>query len=123
VLLVEDEAPLREAVKKMLGKAGFTVVEAGDGLEAVKLLHSKSPRIDLLILDITLPGCSSHEVLRKAVESWPQIKILLTSAYSEEMARASMAATQVRGFVRKPFQLSTLLSTLRNTLSSSGPES
>jgi signal transduction histidine kinase len=118
VLLVEDEAPLRLAVKKMLGKAGFTVVEAGDGSEAVKLLHSKAARIDLLILDITLPGCSSHEVLREAVERWPQIKVILTSAYSEEMARASLTASQVRGFVRKPFPLSTLLSTLRNALSS-----
>jgi CheY-like chemotaxis protein len=118
VLLVEDEAPLRLAVKKMLGKEGFTVVEAGDGSEAVTLLHSKAARIDLLILDITLPGRSSHEVLREAVVSWPEIKVILTSAYSEEMARASLTASQVRGFVRKPFQLSMLLSTLRNALSS-----
>jgi PAS domain S-box-containing protein len=118
VFLVEDEAPLRQAVKKMLGRAGLTVLEAGDGSEAVKLLHSKAARIDLLILDITLPGCSSHEVLREAVESWPQIKVILTSAYSEEMAKARLTASQVHGFVRKPFELSTLLSTLRNALSS-----
>jgi nitrogen-specific signal transduction histidine kinase/ActR/RegA family two-component response regulator len=118
VLLVEDEAPLRLAVKKMLGNAGFTVVEAGDGPEAVQLLHSQAARIDLLILDITLPGCSSHEVLREAVESWPQIKVILISAYSEEMARASLTASQVRGFVRKPFQVTTLLSTVQNALSS-----
>jgi PAS domain S-box-containing protein len=118
VIVVEDEAPLRLAVKKMLGMAGLTVLEAADGTEAVELLHSKALRIDLLILDITLPGCSSHEVLREAVESWPQIKVILTSAYSEEMARASLTASQVCGFVRKPFQLSKLLSTLRNALSS-----
>jgi CheY-like chemotaxis protein len=116
VLLVEDEAPLRIAVKKMLGKAGFTVIEAGDGSDAIELLQAA--RIDLLILDITLPGRSSHEVLREAVESSPQIKVIITSAYSEEMARASLSASQIRGFVRKPFQLSTLLSTLRNVLSS-----
>jgi CheY-like chemotaxis protein len=118
ILLVEDEAPLRLAVKKMLGSAGLTVLEAGDGSEAVKLLRSKAARIDVLILDITLPGCPSHEVLREAVEDWPQIKVILTSAYSEEMAKANLTASQVRGFVRKPFQLSTLLSTLRNALSS-----
>jgi CheY-like chemotaxis protein len=118
VLLVEDEAPLRLALKKMLGNEGFTVFEAGDGSEAVKFFHSKTARIDVLILDVTLPGRSSHEVLREAVESSPQIKVILTSAYTEEMARASLTASQVRGFVRKPFQLSTLLSTLRNALSS-----
>jgi PAS domain S-box-containing protein len=118
VLLVEDEAPLRLAVQKMLGMAGFTVLEAADGVEAIALLHLKAARIDLLFLDITLPGCSSHEVLREAVEIWPQIKVILTSAYSEEMATAGLTASQIRGFVRKPFQLSTLLSTLRNALSS-----
>jgi CheY-like chemotaxis protein len=118
VLVVEDEAPLRVAVKKMLGKAGFTVLEAADGSEAVKLLHSTASRIDLLFLDVTIPGCSSHEVLREAVKGWPQVKVILTSAYGEEMAKGGLSAPQVRGFVRKPFQLGTLLSTLRNALSS-----
>jgi DNA-binding NtrC family response regulator len=102
----------------MLGMAGFTVLEAADGAEAVALLQLKAARIDLLFLDMTLPGCPSHEVLREAVESWPQIKVILTSAYSEEMATAGLTASQVCGFVRKPFQLTTLLSTLRNALSS-----
>jgi CheY-like chemotaxis protein len=117
ILLVEDEAPLRMAVKKMLGRAGFTVVEASDGSEAVKLLHSKALKIDLLILDVTFPGCSSNDVLREAVESWPEIKVVLASAYNEEMARAGLTASQVRGFVRKPYQVSTLLSALRDALS------
>jgi CheY-like chemotaxis protein len=118
VLLVEDEAPLRLAVKKMLGMEGLTVLDAADGVEAVELLHSNAARIDLLLLDVTLPGCSSHEVLREAVESRPQIKVILTSAYSEEMALANLTASQVCGYVRKPFQLGTLLSTLRTALSS-----
>jgi len=118
ILLVEDAEPLRLAVKKMLGKAGFTVVEAGDGSEAVELLHSKAERIDLLFLEMTIPGCSGDEVLREAVKCRPQMKIILTSAYSEEMAEARLVAPQVHGFVRKPFQFRTLLSTLRNALSS-----
>ena len=118
VLVVEDEAPLRVAVKKMLGKAGFTVLEAADGSEAVKLIHSTDSEIDLLFLDMTIPGCSSHEVLREAVEAWPQVKVILTSAYSEEMVKGTLSAPQVRGFVRKPFQLGTLLSMLRHALSS-----
>uniref|UniRef100_Q025N6 histidine kinase n=1 Tax=Solibacter usitatus (strain Ellin6076) TaxID=234267 RepID=Q025N6_SOLUE len=118
VLIVEDEAPLRVAVKKMLGKAGFTVLEAADGAEAVKLLHSTASRIDLLLLDMTIPGCSSDEVLREGAESWPQMKVILTSAYSEESVNGSMSAPQVRGFVRKPFRLGTLLSALRTALSS-----
>lgn len=118
VLLVEDEAPLRLAVKKMLGRAGFKVFEAADGTEAVELLHSKAARIDLLFLDMTIPGCPSPDVIKVAVKSWPDTKVILTSAYSEEMVRAGLSAPQIRGFVRKPFQFRTLLSTLRNALSS-----
>lgn len=118
ILLVEDEASLRSAVKKILDSAGFTVLEAADGAKAIELLHLKAARIDLLFLDISLPGCSSREVLREAVESCPEIRVFLTSAYGEEMATEGLRASQVRGFVRKPFQLSTLLSTFRNALSS-----
>ena len=118
VLLVEDEAPLRLAVKKMLGRVGFTVLEAADGSEAVELLHSQAARIDLLLLDMTIPGCSSQVVLSEAVKGGPQMKVIVTSAYSEEMVRASLPTHQIRGFIRKPFQLRTLLSTLQNALSS-----
>jgi two-component system, cell cycle sensor histidine kinase and response regulator CckA len=118
VLVVEDEAPLRSAVKRMLGKAGFTVLEAADGTEAVELLRSTASKIDLLFLDMTIPGCSSDEVLHETVESWPEVKVILTSAHSEEMVKGSLSASQIRGFVRKPFQLGTLLSTFRNALSS-----
>jgi DNA-binding NtrC family response regulator len=119
VLLVEDEAPLRFAVKKMLEKAGFTVIEAADGSEAVTFLHGKNDEIDVLFLDVTIPGCSSHHVVREALQAYPQLKVILTSAYSEEMVSANLSAPQVRGFLRKPFELGTVVSTLRNALSSS----
>ena len=116
VLVVEDEASLRRAVGQMLDKAGYKVIEAADGTEAVKLLHSRASRIDLLLLDMTIPGCSSHEVLREAVEGWPQVKVILTSAYGEEIVKGNLRAPQVRSFVRKPFQIRTLLSAIRNAL-------
>ena len=74
--------------------------------------------IDVLFLDMTIPGCSSHQVLSEAVQVGPQVKVILTSAYGEEMVRANLSGPQVCGFVRKPFQLSTVVSILRNALSS-----
>jgi CheY-like chemotaxis protein len=118
VLLVEDEAPIRVAVEKMLSKAGFTVFAAADGMEAVRLLHDKGTRIDILFLDMTIPGCPSHEVLSKAVQHCPDVKVILTSAYGEEMVRTSLNEPQIYGFVRKPFQLGNVVSTLRDALSS-----
>jgi CheY-like chemotaxis protein len=118
VLVVEDEAPLRSAVTKLLGREGYKVLQAADGAEAVALLQANTTRIDLLFLDMTIPGCPSHEVLKKALQRSPETKVILTSAYSEEMARMSLAAPQVRGFIRKPFRLLTLISTFRNALMS-----
>ena len=117
VLLVEDEAPIRFALKKMLEKAGFAVLEAADGFDAVKLVHDTSENIDVLLLDMTIPGCSSHQVLSEAVQAYPQVKVILTSAYGEEMVRANLSGPQVCGFVRKPFQIGTVVSILRNVLS------
>jgi CheY-like chemotaxis protein len=118
VLLVEDEAPIRFALKKMLEKAGCAVFEAADGFDAVNLLHHKTEQIDVLFLDTAIPGCSSHEVLSAAVQAYPQVKVILTSAYGEEMVRANLSGPQVFGFVRKPFQLDTVASIVRNALSS-----
>jgi two-component system cell cycle sensor histidine kinase/response regulator CckA len=117
VLVVEDEAPLRLAVRKMLGKAGFEVLEAGDGSEAIELLRGRVGNIDVLLLDMTIPGAPSHEVLAEAVQSRPDLKVILTSAYSEEMVKAALNAPQVHGFVRKPFQFADLVRTIRNVMS------
>jgi len=118
VLVVEDEDPLRLAVGKMLDKAGFAVLEAANGSDAIELLRAKPGEIDLLLLDMTIPGATSSEVLAEGVQARADLKVILTSAYSEEMVRATLDAPQVRGFIRKPFRLGDLVRALRNALSS-----
>src|SRR6516165_11196055 len=88
VLIVEDEHLLRLAVAKMLGKAGFGVLEANNGSDAIELLRAKGRAIDVLLLDLTLPGAPSHEVLAQAVQAGPNMKVILTSAYNEDLAHA-----------------------------------
>jgi CheY-like chemotaxis protein len=94
VLVVEDEDPLRQAVAKMLGKAGFEVLEAADGTCAIDLLHSNGDKIDVVFLDLTIPGASSREVVVEAVRARPDIRVVLTSAYSEEMIPGALGAPQ-----------------------------
>ncbi|HKE25199.1 MAG TPA: PAS domain-containing protein [Bryobacteraceae bacterium] len=117
VLIVEDEHPLRLAVANMLGKAGFRVLQVDNGSEAIELLHATG-EIDAILLDLTIPGAPSHEVLAEAMQVWPSIKIILTSAYSEETARAVLNGPQVSGYVRKPFQFEHLVRALRSVLAS-----
>jgi PAS domain S-box-containing protein len=116
VLVVEDEIVLRQAVATMLRKQGFEVHEASDGCSAVQLLREEAGDIDVMLLDMTIPGCSSQEVLDEAARSRPACKVLLTSAYTEEMVRAAVTGPAVQGFIRKPFRLANLVHNVRALL-------
>jgi PAS domain S-box-containing protein len=117
LLLVEDEDPLRNAVVKMLRKAGVEVLEAPNGSAAIELLRANGSRIDVVLLDVTIPGASSDEVIVEVARARPEIGVILTSAYSEEMLTSRMSASPIRGFIRKPYQIADLLRTLRGALS------
>jgi PAS domain S-box-containing protein len=116
VLVVEDEDPLRSAIVKMLRKSGFEVLEAGNGSAAIRLLRANGDRIDVILLDMTIPGPSSREVVAEAVQTRPDVSVVLTSAYSEEMIKDAMGAPQIHGFIRKPFRLGDLVQKLREVL-------
>jgi CheY-like chemotaxis protein len=117
VLVVEDEEALRRAVARMLAKSGYDVTEAANGTDAIALLRDEARTIDCLLLDLTIPGATSLEVLAEAVRTRSDIKVILTSAYSEQIAEARLSAPQVCGFVRKPFQFGDLIEKLRNAMS------
>jgi CheY-like chemotaxis protein len=116
VLVVEDEVPLLQAVTKMLRRNGFEVVPAADGTSAVDLLRANG-KIDMILLDVTIPGASSAEVVAEAAKVQPAAKVILTSAYSQETLAPPINAFEVCGFIRKPFQLGDLVQALRNALS------
>jgi CheY-like chemotaxis protein len=101
----------------MLRMSGFTVLEAADGAAAIDLLRVNGGEIDLILLDMTIPGASSHEVVAEAARVRPNIRVILTSAYSLEMLKAPVGASQIHGFIRKPYQLGDLVHTLRKAAS------
>ncbi len=117
VLTVEDEGVLRLAVSKMLRKKGLGVIEACDGLSALELIRSHKDEIDVMLLDVTLPGISGREVFEQALRLRPDLKIILTSAYSRETVDASFAGLRVESFVRKPFRFAELMQLLQDSLS------
>jgi DNA-binding NtrC family response regulator len=104
VLLVEDENPLRQAASKMLTRYGFSVIEARDGSAALDAIHGRHNPINVLFLDITLPGASGREVLDDARRLRPEMKVIVTSASPKEIAAASLKAT-IELFIRKPYRI------------------
>jgi two-component system, cell cycle sensor histidine kinase and response regulator CckA len=121
VLMVEDEGVLRLAVSKMLRKKGFGVIEACDGLSALELIRSHKNEIDVLLLDVTLPGMSGREVFEQALRLRSDLKIILTSAHSRETVDASFAGLRVESFIRKPFRFAELMQLLQDSLATLRP--
>jgi two-component system, cell cycle sensor histidine kinase and response regulator CckA len=111
ILVVDDEELLRGAVSKLLRRLGYFVVEARDGSEAMELMSAHSGELEAVLLDVTLPGKPSVEVLEAARRIRPDIKIVVTSAYSKETVDATFGL-RVRHFVRKPFHLGDLMKLL-----------
>ncbi len=109
---MEDDAELRRAVSALLRRKGFSVIEATDGTAAIDLIHARKDDIDMMLLDVTLPGSSSREVLEQARHIRPHLKVVITSAYSREAVDASFAGLRVERFIRKPFRLDDLISVL-----------
>jgi len=103
VLLVEDEETLRNAVAKMLRQRGFLVLEAGDGLSAIDRLREKDRTIDVVLLDLTIPGADSAEVIEEIRRTRPETRIVMTSAYSQSAGSRFAGIPQIAGYIRKPF--------------------
>lgn len=116
VLVAEDEEVLRRCVAKMLRREGFAVIEADNGDAAVDALRHHPDEIDLILLDMTMPGATNRTVMAEADRMRPNARLLLTSAYSREAFAPAAVCRQVRAFIRKPFQLRELVALIRETL-------
>ncbi len=111
-LVVEDEEPLRLAVSKMLRNKGFMVLEASSGSDALVKLRAHTDEVTVMLLDVTLPGIASTDVLREANRLRPDLRVILTSAYAKESVAAKFADFGSQIYLRKPYLLADLLTLL-----------
>jgi two-component system, cell cycle sensor histidine kinase and response regulator CckA len=117
VLVVEDEDALRRAVCKMLRREGATVIEAADGKTGTDLFQAKAPEIDVVLLDMTLPRMSGQEVLAELRRIQPGARVIVTSAYSQDWARTTIAGDQSWLYIRKPYRFDELMGLLQKVCS------
>jgi len=116
VLVVEDEHPLREGVTKILSRMGFLVIEAADGFAALEALRTPQRHIDVLVLDLTIPGPSSRQVFDDARRLRPEMSVIVTSAYGQDFATTSLQCP-VQHFLRKPFRVRDLADLIGRAIS------
>jgi two-component system cell cycle sensor histidine kinase/response regulator CckA len=116
VLLVDDEAMIRDLVRRMLEKASFQVATAADGEEALHYLALHAEEVDLVILDMIMPRMDGRTTFRRMKEIVPDIKVLVASGYSMEETTQTILDEGVLGILQKPFQREELLSALDRVL-------
>ena len=117
ILVVEDEETLRFAVSTMLRKHGVTVIEAADGREGIDLFRANASHIDVVLLDMTLPGLSGREVVPELRRIQPDVKLIITTAYSQDWAVEATGGQQAWFYIRKPYRFDELKGLLRKACS------
>jgi two-component system, cell cycle sensor histidine kinase and response regulator CckA len=116
ILVVEDEEAIRHFISAVLSQAGYTVKDAGNGVEALAFIPSAGARVDLLLTDIVMPVLSGKELGRRARDRLPGMRILYMSGYTgDAIAQHGILDSDVY-LLRKPFTAHVLLRKMREIL-------
>jgi signal transduction histidine kinase/CheY-like chemotaxis protein len=116
VLIAEDDVKVRELVTSSLGKAGYKLIEAVDGPDAIEKFGSHSDDIHLLLLDVMLPKKKGKDVYEEIIKSKPDIKALFISGYSSDVLQKMGISESEFNFLSKPFSKGSLLKKVRDSL-------
>jgi len=116
VLIVEDEVPVREIASLSLEMAGLEVLQAPDGMTALQLWHDHREMIDLILLDLTMPGLSGEETLARLRAEGATQKVIIYSGYSAPITAQRCAQLGAVAFLSKPFEVAVLLNEIRRHL-------
>ena len=119
ILVVDDDPNVRKFFSQALNKAGYSVYDVSNGLEAKSLIQSI--QFNLIILDLSMPEMDGFEVLKFARSEQPELKIIVATGF---MQGTMMNAAKYLGAVAtldKPIQITTLLSTVHNVISGQKP--
>lgn len=117
ILFVEDEKPLRKMGQEALETFGYTVLPAASGEEALEIYKVKGQEIDLVLLDLNMPGMGGHRCLRELLKKNPLVKVLISSGYSANGQAMEVMTSGAKGFIAKPWQLKDLKLKIREVLS------
>jgi CheY-like chemotaxis protein len=113
ILLADDEETIRSLGRRMLQRAGFEVVVAADGSEAIGKFAAQKDSFDLVILDLTMPYVDGEACYREMRRLRPEVMVILSSGYNEQDIVKRFAGKGLAGFVQKPYTTDDLLAKVR----------
>ena len=108
VLLVDDEEIVVGVGKQMLEKLGFSVLIARSGREAVDVYRNSPDDVDLVLLDMIMPGMGAGDTYEELKAINPEIKVLLSSGYGLDQKAGAIIDRGCNGFIQKPFNMKVL---------------
>ncbi len=114
--MVEDEDLVRDVTKRLLKRAGYLILIANNGKEALNLYAEKRDKISLVILDLIVPEMGGKECLEKLREINPDAKILMTSGYYTTETAREITESGAAGFILKPYDSKRILTAVREVL-------
>ncbi len=112
VLVVDDQAPVRAVVRRVLTQAGYTVTEARDGAEALALVEAAAAEPDLVLSDVVMPRMDGHALAERLATLRPEVPVLLMSGYVEHDAALASLPNLVPRLLAKPFTAAELVATV-----------
>jgi two-component system cell cycle sensor histidine kinase/response regulator CckA len=116
ILVVDDEEPLCNLLRDVLTRRGYRVLVARSGEEALELYQRWRDEVDLVILDMIMPGMSGQETFEAILALDPNARVLLSSGYTQEGAAGEVLRKGARGFLQKPYLITELANKVREVL-------
>src|SRR5262249_27939212 len=121
ILLVEDEEGLRALNARGLQSRGYTVIEAGNGLEALEELERQGGQVDVVVSDVVMPEMDGPTLMKELKKRKPDIKIIFVSGYAEDAFDKSLPDHKQFNFLAKPFTLKQLVKVVKETMAGGKP--
>jgi two-component system cell cycle sensor histidine kinase/response regulator CckA len=116
VLLAEDEQDVREVAREFLESGGYTVLQAQNGAEALRIATEHTGSIDLLVTDMVMPGMNGQELAARLQQQHHALRVIYMSGYSEHATAEAARAPSNQCLLTKPFSRSAILRAVRETL-------
>lgn len=119
VLIVDDEAHIRDLVSQALDQYGYKILTASSGEEALEIHTLRSKEIDLILMDIGMPGMGGHKCLQEILKKDPSAKVIVASGYSVDGKLKETLEAGASGYIGKPYKIIDLLEKVRTVLDGS----
>ncbi len=116
VLIVDDEESIRMVGQEVLKRAGYDVITAQNGKEAIDIFSKNKEKIDLVVLDLNMPGVGGLACFRKLLDISPEVKVIIMSGYIDRGTIRESMKLGAKAYLDKPFSMHDLLRVVREVM-------